>query len=144
MPTRHLLPRAGIDQIGGAGPALAMFALLVERPARFQTIALLLDESHRGLGALVVERTVRPDSVLDVAHLLADAAPNHPRLRAVVLASVRPGRTPATTALDDVDRWADLDELLSGAGLELVEWFVLGDDPPVSCPRDLLGAPPRW
>ena len=26
--------------------------------------------------------------------------------------------------------------------MELLEWFVIADE--VSCPRDLLGEPPRW
>jgi hypothetical protein len=142
-PTRHSAPRAGIDPIDGAGRALAMLRVLVEHPLRFETIALLLDDRRRGLGALVVDGTHRPDAVLDVAHLLAGAAPHHRELRGVVLASVRPGCHPA--AADDVDRWADVDDILDTVGVELVEWFVVSaGEPPVSCPRDLLGAPPRW
>ncbi len=142
-PIRHDLPRAGVDPIDGAGPALRMLHVLIDEPRRFQTLALLLDVARRGLGVLVVDGTHRPDSVLDVARVLAEAAPQHPRLRAVALASVRPGPQPADMILDDVDRWADLDDILTEASVELVEWFVVGD-PAVSCPRDLLGAPARW
>ncbi len=35
-----------------------------------------------------------------------------------------------------------MSDLTSAAGVELVEWFVIGDD--IHCPRDLLGEPPRW
>lgn len=142
-PARYEVPRAGIDPIDGAGRALTMLHVLVERPLRHETIALLLDADRRGLGALVVEGTRRPDSVLDVAHLLADAALHHPELAAVVLASVRPGADPPCA--HDVERWADADDILDTAGVELVEWFVISAGlPPVSCPRDLLGAPARW
>lgn len=142
-PTRHAVPRAGRDPIDGAGRALAMLHLLVERPLRHQTIALLLDGARCGLGALVVEGTRQPDSIVDIAQLLAGAAPQHPELRAVVLASVRPDA--AGPSGDDVDRWADADDALGSAGIDLVEWFVVSrGDPPVSCPRDLLGAPARW
>ncbi|HWL42170.1 MAG TPA: hypothetical protein VNQ73_04435 [Ilumatobacter sp.] len=144
------LPRAGIDRIDGAGAALKMFDLLIARPLRDQTLALLLDREHRGISVLIVEGTCLPDSVLDVARLLADTATGHPRLAAVVLASVRPGPvvtgsdSDSDTDSDDVDRWADLDDQLAEAGVELVEWFVLGPGRTASCPRDLLGAPPRW
>jgi hypothetical protein len=42
----------------------------------------------------------------------------------------------------DVDRWLEASDLLEGYGLELLEWFVIGDR--TWCPRDLLGEPPRW
>ncbi len=42
----------------------------------------------------------------------------------------------------DVDRWLELSDLAEQAGVELLEWFVIGDA--ITCPRDLLGEPPRW
>lgn len=141
--TGHEVPRSGTDPIDGAGRALAMLHVLVARPFRYETIALLLDDARCGLGALVVDGTRHADSVLDVAQLLAGAAPSHPELRAVVLASVRPAADAACA--DDVDRWADVDDILHAAGIDLLEWFVVSAGPtPVSCPRDLLGAPARW
>jgi hypothetical protein len=35
-----------------------------------------------------------------------------------------------------------MSDVTSAAGVELVEWFVIGDD--IHCPRDLLGESPRW
>ena len=61
------------------------------------------------------------------------------RLGALVMATVRPGGGPLE---DDGDRWLEMSDLTSAAGVELVEWFVIGDE--IHCPRDLLGEPPRW
>ncbi len=71
-------------------------------------------------------------------------------------ASPPPARTPGVSAPSwwrpsapaggplegDGDRWLEMSDLTSAAGVELVEWFVIGDD--IHCPRDLLGEPPRW
>lgn len=144
--THHLLPRARVDPIDGAGPALAMFDLLIDRPLRDQTLALLLDRGRCGLGALVVDGTCQPDSVVDVATMLAEASPTNPGLRAVVLATVRSAAccAPATReCLADVDRWMDVSNVFCRSGVELLEWFVVGASH-AWCPRDLLGEPPRW
>ena len=42
----------------------------------------------------------------------------------------------------DVDRWLGMCDLADAAGLELIEWYVVGAA--VRCPRDLVGMPPRW
>lgn len=143
--THHLLPRAGIDPIDGSGPALAMFDLLVDRPLRHQTLALLLDHRRCGLGALVVDGTCRPDSVVEVAAMLAEAAPTNPRLRAVVLATVRTGVSAPQRddCSADIDRWMDVSDVLHRGGVDLLEWFVVSAHHSW-CPRDLLGEPPRW
>jgi hypothetical protein len=145
MRATRTVPRAGRDPIDGAGPALAMIHLTVDQPLRDQTIALLLDADRCGLTALVVQDTHEPDHVLDVASTIAEAARHGGELAAVVLASVRVSTYPTQPfpEPDDVDRWLDLSELISEAGVELLEWFVI-DPTGVWCPRDLLGEPPRW
>ena len=146
MPLTHqLLPRAGIDPIDGSGPALAMFDVLIDRPFREQTVALLLDRARRGLGVLVVDGTCRPDSVVEVATLLAHASPVNPAMGAVVLASVRTAAEACAPpdCTGDVDRWMDSRDVLRSAGVDLLEWFVIADGH-AWCPRDLLGEPPRW
>jgi hypothetical protein len=86
----------------------------------------------------VVSVTTRPDDAVEVAECLAAAGACTGRLGALVLASVRPG----LGALDgDGDRWLEMSDLTSAAGVDLVEWFIIGDD--IHCPRDLLGEPPR-
>lgn len=135
----HRLPRAGIDPIDSELVAFSMVAHVLHRPARSETIALLLDDQRRGLSVLVVSGTERPDALFDVVDLIVEVDRQGHELGAVVLASVRPGGGPEPA---DVDRWLEASELLGGRGVELVEWFVVGDV--VACPRDLLGEPPRW
>jgi hypothetical protein len=135
----HRPPRAGIDPIVSAESALAVIALAIERPPVAETIALLLDHERRGVCVTVVSGTIRPDDAVEVTECLATTGASTGRLGALVLATVRPGQS----ALDgDGDRWLEMSDLASAAGVELVEWFIIGAD--IHCPRDLLGEPPRW
>jgi hypothetical protein len=135
----HRPPRAGVDPIDCAESALAVIALAIARPPVAETIVLLLDHERRGMCVTVVSGTTRPDDAVEVAECLAAAGACTGRLGALVLASVRPG----LGALDgDGDRWLEMSDLTSAAGVDLVEWFIIGDD--IHCPRDLLGEPPRW
>ncbi len=61
----------------------------------------------------------------------------------VVVASVRVP-VPGVDDLDerDVDRWLECSSMLDDAGIELLEWFVIGRR--IHCPRDLVGEPRRW
>jgi len=135
------LPQPAVDEIDGAGRALAVFEMALESPLRHDTLALLLDRHHRGRAVLQVHRTVARDAVLNVLDTVVAAACGEPDLAAVVLASVRPGA--AFDDPDDVDRWLEMSDAADEAGLELLEWFVIGPGG-VSCPRDLIGEPPRW
>lgn len=146
---RRRLPRAGIDAIDDAETALAMIAMAIERPLRDETIVLLLDGARRGRAIVVVSGTEAPDSVVEVVECLTQGE-GCEELGAVIVCTVRP---PAVAAepidrpgdeIDDgdVDRWLEMSEIASLAGVELLEWFVVGRE--ISCPRDLLGEPPRW
>lgn len=136
----HLVPRAGLDPIADAATALEVVQLAVHLPPRHETIVVLLDDAGCGSTIAVVADTVRPDDVLEVVECMAGAAATAEHVAGILLASVRPG----ARALDphDVERWIELSELCVDRGLELVEWFVLGDE--VHCPRDALCEPPRW
>ena len=135
----HRLPQAGVDPIDSELVAFSMLAHVVWRPMRHEIIALLLDHEHRGISVLVVADTEPPDALFDVIDVLVDPGRGGDLLGAVVLATVRPDDT-----LDprDVDRWLEASAVLGDHGIELLEWFVIGRE--VSCPRDLLGEPPRW
>jgi hypothetical protein len=133
------LPRAGIDPIASERAALSMFAMLMSTPPRFETILLPLDDQRCGHTVVVVADTTQPDSFCDVVDVVAWQAGFHDDIAAVVAASVRPG---GGVDAGDVDRWLEASDLLEGYGLELLEWFVIGDR--TWCPRDLLGEPPRW
>ena len=137
----HRLPRAGVDPIDSEPDARALLDLLITAPLRSETIVLLLDHERRGLGVLMVGGTVPFDAVFDVLDLILSFERDD--IGSVIVASVRPP-TDGVHDLDerDIDRWIECSAMLEDAGIELVEWFVVGHD--VQCPRDLLGEPPRW
>lgn len=139
-PTRHhRLPRAGVDPLCSDGIALATVLAAVRLPLRAETIALLLDDARRGLAVVAVAGTERPGDVVHVAERLLDPVAHDGLIGAAVLATVRPG---GQGRLADADIWLELDDLASANGIELLEWFVLGQE--VERPRELLNAPPRW
>lgn len=141
-------PRAGVDPIDGPDVALAVIDLAVCSADVPETVVLLLDRRRRGLGITVVSETWFPDDVLEVVECISGVARptdgvRSDIVRGLVVASVRPeGLDPAVADGDDQMRWLELDQLATSAGLELVEWFVIGRH--TICPRDLVGAPPRW
>jgi hypothetical protein len=137
----HRLPRAGIDPIDSELMALSMLSLMIDEPMRSETVVMLLDHEHCGIALLVVSRTVPFDSLFDVLDVVIQS--EHPDLGAIVVATVRPP-VPGVADLDeaDVDRWLEASEMVEDAGLELLEWFVIGAT--VNCPRDLVPEPPRW
>ena len=136
------LPRAGIDPIDDAATAFAMLSLAVHHPLRHETIVVLLDDARRGRSIVVVSGTVEPDSVVEVVELLT-GSPSCDEIGGIVVATVRPdpASSPANTDAD-IDRWLEMSHIAADAGVELLEWFVIGRT--ISCPRDRLGEPPRW
>lgn len=136
--TVRRLPRAGIDPIDHPDTALAALALAVGRPLRSETVLLLLDEARCGRAIVTVSGTAEPDQVVEVVECIAQGNGSE-HLGAIVVASVRPvgGDDPG-----DVDRWLEMSDIAESAGVELLEWFVIGRT--ISCPRDRLGAAPRW
>ncbi len=127
----HRLPRAGIDPIDSEFMALSMLSLMIDAPMRSETVVMLLDHEHRGISLLVVSRTVPFDSLFDVLDVVIQS--QHPELGAIVVATIRPP-APGVPDLDedDVDRWLEACEMVEDAGLELLEWFVIGAT--VNCP----------
>jgi hypothetical protein len=141
-PVHHRIPRAGLDPIGDATTALATVAAVVHRPFRHETIVLLLDAERRGIGVFVVTETEPPDAVLEVVEFAVHPAAHGGRVAAMIVASVRPGGDTGPEAAGDVDRWLEMSDIAEQAGVEVLEWFVVGRG--ISCPRDRLGEPPRW
>jgi len=141
MSTNHSrrMPRARIDPITDAVDAFALIRRVLAIPPRPETIVVVLDDAHRGLGIMSVSGTCDPDHVLTVVECVARPDLFDGDGAALIVASARPGGGPVG---DDVDRWFEMCDLSEAVGLELVEWFVVGRS--VSCPRDLVGAPPRW
>jgi len=138
----HRLPRAGIDTISCAETALLTMAMAIQQPLRAETVTLLLDDQRRGIAVAVVSGTHQPDDVLEVVECFTRSAAHGGRVGSIVVASVRPAVTDDATTATDVDRWLEMSDIAEQAGVELLEWFVIGGD--VTCPRDRLGEPPRW
>lgn len=134
------IPRALIDPIDSAADALALINVTMSQPPQSDTIALLLDHERRGLTVFTVTGTTHPDAMFDLIDIIVHASnQGDSRLGGLILASIRPdgGIEPS-----DVDRWLEASDITELGGLELVEWFVVGNV--TACPRDLLSEPPRW
>lgn len=146
IPAIHRFPRARLDPIDDPLTALLAVSAAAHRPLRPESIALLLDDARCGITVAVVTGTDEPDDVVGAVECLARALAASDEVAAMVVASVRPTRPtdadPRCGDRSDCDRWLEMSDLCADAGLELVEWFVIGDE--VSCPRDRLGEPPRW
>ena len=138
----HRLPRAGVDTISCAETALLMLAMAIQQPLRAETVALLLDDQRRGIAVAVVSGTHQPDDVLEVVECFTRSAAHGGRVGSIIVASVRPDPADEATTATDVDRWLEMSDIAEQAGVELLEWFVIGGD--VTCPRDQLGETPRW
>lgn len=136
----HRVPRAGLDPITDADAALAVIELAVHRPARHETILLTLDADRCGMHLAVVSSTTSDDAVVDVTERLLDASGPIDDIDGIIVASVRPGC--AGPCSHDRERWWLIDDVAMDHGVELVEWFLIGDT--VSCPRRLTSDPPRW
>jgi hypothetical protein len=131
----HRTPRSGIDPIRSEADALAVLAL--GAPYGHDIIGVGLDAERRGRTIHVVTGATDPEAIFRVIDLcLADPLAE---VDGLVLASSRPGG-----GLEDADRfrWIEASMQCDDAGVELVEWFVLGRV--ISLPRELTGDPPRW
>jgi hypothetical protein len=135
----HRVPRGHVDPISSAGDALAVLALAA--PFGHDTVAILLDDERRGHGIVVVTGTTHADALFAIIEVCIDASLHDSpgRIAGLVIATVRPD---GDMEADDLDRWLEASLQCDDAGLELVEWFVIGRH--VACPRELAGDPPRW
>lgn len=131
----HRVPRGGIDPIRCEADALAVLAL--GAPYGHDIIGITLDAERCGRTIHVVTGTVDPEALFRVIDLcLIDSMPD---AHGLVLASSRPG---GGLEAADRHRWIEAAAQCDDAGVELVEWFVLGRA--ITRPRELAGAPPRW
>lgn len=134
------VPRAGLDPITDAESALAVIRLAVDEPARPKTIVVTLDERRCGVHLAVITRTTSDDDVVDITERLLEGAEPTDEIEAIIVASVRPGCTGPCE--HDLVRWSRIDGVAGDFGVELVEWFLIGDT--VTYPRELAGVPSRW
>jgi hypothetical protein len=111
-------------------------------PDRPTATYLLLDAAHRGITCLEVTGRADADAVFDVAELLLRTAADEPRLAALVIATFRPDESHIP---DPGDTWCfgELRELLTDAGIDLLDWFVVADGSATSL-AELSGATWLW
>jgi hypothetical protein len=122
--------------------ALEVVLLAASTPLRAETVVVLLDDTHAGTTCFVVSGTDDPDDVVDVARFVSELAERSDAVHAVVLASMRPTPLPAEPARSDLDRWLELLDAFDEVGVELIDWFTIGDD--VTSLRRAVGMPLLW
>lgn len=136
----HRVPRAHLDPIDSCRDALAVIAHAATEPPADKIIAVTLDDERRGGTILTVHGPPDADGIFAVIDICAANVVDTANFGGLILASCRgPGHG---IEPGDLERWMEADEQCESAGLELVEWFVIGDG--VTCPRELTGEPPRW
>lgn len=133
------IPRAHIDPIDSLIEALSVVAMTTERPLRQSTTSLFLDSERRGVG---LSRTYK-QSRDAVHHVISEASRLHTRLQNVESVVVVSTRDRHTVEYADGDEFLSMTQLLSHAGITLVEWVVIGRGG-VYCPRSLTDAPSLW
>jgi len=124
-PSRLSRRRASLP-VQSVTDALDVVASVTADPVRHQTVALVMDASRRGGTCLVVDGTDALAAISEVAEFVLNVALQQAsRVDSVVLASVRPGRL----APDDGDhwRWFELRDRFDEAGIDLLDWLVVGD-----------------
>lgn len=131
----HRIPRGFIDPIESRADALAVFSLAA--PFGDDTLAILLDSERRGVGILMITGTTDADAIFRVVDLCLHA--QYTDVSGLILATSRPDGDMQPV---DRDRWIEIAMQCDDAGIELVEWFIIGAH--ITCPRELAGDPPRW
>ena len=133
---------AGRLVVADLADALAVIARVVADPARTETIAVLLDRSRRPGAYLVVDGCGSVGAVGELADLvLATAGDPAAGVAAAVLATVRPD----AAAPDPGDHWwcFYLCDGFDDAGVDLLDWLILGRGGPVSM-AELTDSRSRW
>lgn len=129
------IPRPFIDPIHSLVKALGITSMVMQRPRTASTIVLVVDQERRGLHLnrfAPLTHGVFHDIVSDVSRL--DNA------HGVMLCSVR-STSPIHSS--DLDLWQCGHTVFNNAGLEFVDWCVVGTGG-YYCPRSLIGSPDPW
>jgi hypothetical protein len=144
-PVRRCAPKRPVRAAGLSlqGPEDALGVLLAgATPDRPSATYLLLDATHCGITCLEVAGRGDAEAVVDVAELLLHTAGDEPRLAALIIATFRPGRSHVP---EPGDTWCfgELRDLLADAGIDLLDWFVVGGGFATSL-AEISGAPWLW
>jgi hypothetical protein len=129
------VPRPFLDPIDSLIEAVGISSLVMERPIRNRTYALVLDAQHRGLGILHAS-----EINLVSAHYLIGRLSDIPDAHAVVLISTR---THSCIQPGDTELLSLLSTTFTHAGIALHDWVVAGRGG-FYCPRSLTDSPDPW
>jgi hypothetical protein len=129
------VPRPFLDPIHSLVEAVGISSLVMERPIRNRTYALVLDTQHRGLGILHAS-----DINLMTAHYLIGRMSDIPDAHAAVLISTR---VLSCIQPGDIELLSLLNTTFSHAGFVLHDWVVAGRGG-LYCPRSLTDSPDPW
>lgn len=110
--------------VTSARHALELFHDGVHAPLRPEVMLMALDAHQQVLLVLRVDQIRARTDVIDVLEVMIELAAGTPTT-SVVLASVHPGEPPVT---DDMLIWWTLFDMGNDAGLEVLDWFVLGEE----------------
>lgn len=129
------VPRPLVDPITSLVDALSVVSLSLRRPRRNDTVVLALDAQRRGLHLF---RTL-PMCAETLHHIVSECSVVS-GIHGVVITSVRP-----TSPLHATDQQlvVTAQHTLSAAGINLVDWVILGAGG-LYCPRTLCGMPDPW
>lgn len=122
------VPRPFLDTITSTSQALSVFSLTMSRPARAETLVLLLDASRRGV-ALLADSGGTPSGPTPshtgelLGHHVVGMASAHPTAVACFVMTIEADAVPSP---DDAERWFALADVCDRAGVVLVDWCVRG------------------
>ncbi len=131
------VPRAHRDPVTSATQALSVFSLAITRPLRPETLVLMMNQNHRGIGLFALNNGDDLGSLID--HIVGRCATEH-LAHAVAIASVRPQWQPQ---FHRGNEWTTARDICQRAGVQLVDWFVVSRHG-VHCPRIVAHDPGGW
>jgi hypothetical protein len=129
------VPRPLVDPITSLLDALSVVSLSLRRPRRNDTVVLALDAQRRGLHLF---RSL--PMCTNALHHIVNQCSVVSGIHSVVITSVRPTSPLLAT---DQQLLVSARHTLSAAGIDLIDWVVLGAGG-LYCPRTLCGIPDPW
>ena len=129
------IPRPLIDPITSLVEALSVVSLALTRPRRNSTTVLVLDNQRRGIHLF---RT--PPLNKQSLHRIVHECSQVPLVDGIVITSVR---TTSPVSPCDTETLTNSVHTLSAAGIQLVDWVVIGAGG-LYCPRTLMNLPDPW
>lgn len=126
------VPRPLIDPITSLVEALSVVSLALTRPRRDSTFVLVLDNEHRGIHLF---RTA-PLNKCSIHRIIYECS-HVPSVNGVFITSVR---ITQPVSPYDSDIFINSAHTLASAGIQLIDWAVIGAGG-LYCPRTLLNLP---